>query len=256
MFCKHCGTQIPDGSETCPSCGGALTQNAASQAKAAPQAENAAPTAGAPQAANTANAGAAVKELADTFTGIAAEKTAGLPLALIAKVCVLIALLAFFLPFISVSCTQDKSVKESYSGVRLMTGIDKSDDSLSKGSGQDSDHEPNIFLIAAFAGGVATAVIIFRKKNIKLAAIISGISALVLILFRMTFRSYYDFPSEYAKYIKVKTKFGLLLCILMMLATAAACFLETKNAQKTVGTSEPPALPPTQPPADQTPAGQ
>lgn len=254
MFCKHCGTQIPDGSETCPSCGGALTQNAASQAKAAPQTENAAPTANAPQAANTANAGAAVKELADTFTGIAAEKTAGLPLALIAKVCVLVALLAFFLPFVSVSCTQDKSVKENYSGVRLMLSLEKKDDSVASNS--DSKPKPNIFLIAAFAGGVASAVIIFRKKNIKLAAIISGISALVLLLFRMSFRSYYDFPSEYSKYIKVKTKFGLLLCILMMLATAAACFLETKNAQKTVGTSEPPALPPTQPPADQTTAGQ
>lgn len=234
MFCKHCGTQIPDGSETCPSCGGALTNSAA--------------PAGASQAANNANAGAAVKELADTFTGIAAEKTAGLPLALIAKVCVLIALVAFFLPFISVSCTQDKSVKESYSGFRLMLSIEKKDDSVASNS--ESDPKPNVFLIAAFAGGAAAAVIIFRKKNIKLAAIISGISALVLILFRMTFRSYYDFPSEYAKYIKVKTKFGLLLCILMMLATAAACFLESKNAQKTVGTSEPPALPP----ADQPPA--
>ncbi len=240
MFCKHCGTQIPDGSETCPSCGGALTNSAA--------------PAGASQAANNANAGAAVKELADTFTGIAVEKTAGLPLALIAKVCVLIALLAFFLPFISVSCTQDKSVKESYSGFRLMLSLEKKDDSVASNS--ESDPKPNVFLIAAFAGGAAAAVIIFRKKNIKLAAIISGISALVLLLFRMSFRSYYDFPSEYAKYIKVKTKFGLLLCILMMLATAAACFLESKNAQKTVGTSEPPALPPTQPPADQTPAGQ
>ena len=240
MFCKHCGTQIPDGSETCPSCGGALTNSAA--------------PAGAPQAANTANAGAAVKELADTFTGIAAEKTAGLPLALIAKVCVLVALLAFFLPFVSVSCTQDKSVKESYSGFRLMLSLEKKDDSVASNS--ESDPKMNVFLIAAFAGGVASAVIIFRKKNLKLAAIISGISALVLILFRMSFRSYYDFPSEYSKYIKVKTKFGLLLCILMMLATAAACFLETKNAQKTVGTSEPPALPPTQPPAEQPPAGQ
>lgn len=236
MFCKHCGTQIPDGSETCPSCGGALTNSAA--------------PAEASQAANNANAGAAVKELADTFTGIAVEKTAGLPLALIAKVCVLIALVAFFLPFISVSCTQDKSVKESYSGFRLMLSIEKKDDSVASNS--ESDPKPNVFLIAAFAGGAAAAVIIFRKKNIKLAAIISGISALVLILFRMTFRSYYDFPSEYAKYIKVKTKFGLLLCILMMLATAAACFLESKNAQKTVGTSEPPALPPAdQPPAEQ-----
>lgn len=234
MFCKHCGTQIPDGSETCPSCGGALTNSAA--------------PAGASQAANNANAGAAVKELADTFTDIAVEKTAGLPLALIAKVCVLIALVAFFLPFISVSCTQDKSVKESYSGFRLMLSIEKKDDSVASNS--ESDPKPNVFLIAAFAGGAAAAVIIFRKKNIKLAAIISGISALVLILFRMTFRSYYDFPSEYAKYIKVKTKFGLLLCILMMLATAAACFLESKNAQKTVGASEPPALPP----ADQPPA--
>lgn len=248
MFCKHCGTQIPDGSETCPSCGGALTKNAAPKAEATAQA------ASPQQTANAANAGASVKELADSVTDLAAQKTAGLPLALIAKVCVLVALLAFFLPFVSVSCTQDKSIKENYSGVRLMFSIEKKDDSVMSNSESKSDPKPNIFLIAAFGGGIAAAVMIFTKKNLKLASIVSGISALVLLLFRVSFRSYYDFPKEYAKYIKVKSKFGLLLCLLMLLATAAACYLETKNAQPAVSGAEPPVLPPTPPPPAEQPA--
>lgn len=215
MFCKHCGTQIPDGSEKCPSCGGDLTNKAASQ---------------------TALNGSSVKEIADSVTSIAAEKTAGLPLTLIAKVCILVALVAFFLPFVSVSCTQEKSMTESYSGFRLMLNIDKDDDKLTEQS--DKDQKANIFLLLAFAGGVATAVFLFYKKNLKLASMISGASALLLLLFRITFRSYYgfsDIPDNYAKYLDVDTKFGLVLCILMMLATAAACFLERKNTGSDTG---------------------
>ena len=261
MFCKHCGTQIPDGSEICPSCGGALTKNAAPKAEVTVQAANP-QDGGAPlqksNVDNTANAGASVKELADSVTGLAVRKTAGMPLVLIAKVCVLVALLAFFLPFVSVSCTQDKSIKENYSGVRLMLSIEKKDDSVMSNSESKSDPKPNIFLIAAFGGGIAAAVIIFNKKNLKIASIVSGISALVLLLFRLSFRSYYDFPKEYAKYIKVKTKFGLLLCILMMLVTAAACYLELKNAKTSGSGVEPPVAPPTPqiPPSEQPPVQQ
>ncbi|WP_295092833.1 zinc ribbon domain-containing protein [Ruminococcus sp.] len=254
MFCKHCGTQIPDGSETCPSCGGALTKNVIPKTEAPVQAE-VSQTGDPPQPNNTANAGASVKELADSVTGLAVQKTAGMPLALIAKVCVLVAILAFFLPFVSVSCTQDKSIKENYSGVRLMFSIEKKDDSVMSNSESDSDPKPNIFLIAAFGGGIAAAVIIFKKKNLKLASIISGVCALVLLLFRVSFRSYYDFPKEYAKYIKVKSKFGLLLCLLMFLVTAAACFLELKNTKTAVSGAEPPLAPPT-PPSEQPPVQQ
>ncbi|MCR4795843.1 MAG: zinc-ribbon domain-containing protein [Ruminococcus sp.] len=215
MFCKHCGSQIPDGSEKCPSCGGSLTGSAAS-----------------PASFNSANS-TSVKELADNFTNIAAERTAGLPLGLIAKVCILIALVTFFLPFVSVSCKDNeyasKMEEKSYSGFTLMLDLEDDDDeSLDS---LESDPKPNIFLILAFAGGVATAVFIFYKKKYKLAAMISGASAIALILFRMTFFSYYDLPSESKKYIDIDTKFGLLLCILMMLTTAAACFLEDKNSQ-------------------------
>ena len=231
MYCKHCGAQIPDGSETCTSCGGDLK----------------------PKNAPLSAGGASVKEIADSVTDIAAQKTSNLPLRLIAKVCVLIALVAFFLPFVSVSCTQEKSIEEKYSGFRMMFSIEKKDDDVAKNA--DSDPKPNIFLLVAFAGGVATAVILFRKsdkKSLKTASIISAVSAAALLLFRMTFRSYYDIPEQYSEYIKVKTKFGLILCILLMLATAAACFLELKNAKPAVGITEPPTAPPA-PPADQPP---
>lgn len=215
MFCKHCGSQIPDGSEKCPSCGGDLKGSAASAPK--------------PMASV---GGSSVKEMADNITNAALEKTAGLPRVLIAKVCILIALVSFFLPFISVSCKDneyaDEMEEQSYSGFSLMLDLEDDDDEAL--DSLESDPSPNIFLILAFAGGVASAVFIFYKKKYKLAAMISGGSVVALILFRMTFFGYYDFPSQAKKYIDIDTKFGLLLCILTMLATAAACFLEDKNS--------------------------
>lgn len=211
MFCKFCGKQLPDGSEFCSACGKNQKDPVAS-AKTSSSAK-----------------GSSVKEIADNFTDIAMEKTAGLPRVLIAKVCILIALIAFFLPFISISCSyQGEKVEESYSGFRIMLSAEKDDDDVAERA--DSDPKPNIFLIAAFAGGVAAAVFIFYKKKYKLAAIISGVSGLLLILFRITFNSYYDFPDEFADYIDVDAKFGLKLCFLAMLVTAAACFLEDKSS--------------------------
>ncbi|MBP5431797.1 zinc ribbon domain-containing protein [Ruminococcus sp.] len=244
MYCKHCGAQIPDGSETCTSCGGDLK----------------------PKTAPLSAGGASVKELANSVTDIAAQKTSGMPLLLIAKVCVLVALVAFFLPFVSVSCTKDKSIKENYSGFRMMFSIEKKDDDVAKNA--DSDPKPNVFLLAAFAGGVATAVVLFRKsdkKSLKIASIVSAASAAAILLFRMTFRSYYDIPKEYSEYIKVNTKFGLLLSILMMLATAAACYLEISSAKPAViGAAASASTPapsetasaPSEPPADQPPEQQ
>ncbi|MBP5579219.1 MAG: zinc ribbon domain-containing protein [Ruminococcus sp.] len=231
MYCKHCGAQIPDGSETCTSCGGDLK----------------------PKTATLSAGGASVKELAGSVTDIAAQKTSGLPLVLIAKVCVLVALIAFFLPFVSVSCTKDKSIKENYSGFRMTFGIEKKDDDIAKNA--DSDSKPNVFLLAAFAGGIAVTVVLFRndnKKSLKTASIVSAASAAALLLFRMTFRSYYDIPKEYAEYIKVNTKFGLILSILMMLVTAAACYLGIANA-KTVNIGAAPSAPPSVSPAPPAP---
>ncbi|MBQ8961295.1 MAG: zinc-ribbon domain-containing protein [Ruminococcus sp.] len=222
MFCRHCGTQIPDGSEKCPSCGGELAKKPDPAPETTPSPQPAPPQPSAPQKPDSA-----VKELAGTVTDIAAERTKGLPLGLIAKVCVLIAMVAFLFPFVSVSCTEDKTVHESYSGLRLMLSIEKSNDSV---AGQtSSEPRPNFLLIVTFAGAAATAVILFRKNDLRLGMIISAISAAALLLFRLTFRSYYDLTGDYADYIKVKTKFGFVLCLLMLLCTAAACLLERKN---------------------------
>lgn len=220
MFCKHCGAQIPDGSETCPSCGGSLKA-------AAP-----APTASSQPAFNASS----VKDMAGGLADTALEKTAGLPRALIAKVCVLIALVAFFLPFISVSCSyQGEKVEESYSGFRLMFSIDKDDDEVAENA--ESDPKPNVFLMIAFAGGIATAVFLFVKKNNKLAAIISCVSVVALLIFRMSFTGYYDIPDEMAKHVDIDAKFGLILSILMFIVTAAASFLEHKSESSGGGSS-------------------
>lgn len=226
MFCRHCGAQIPDDSEKCPSCGGELAKKAAPAPETAPS----------PQPAAPKKPDSGVKELANTVTDIAAERTKGLPMGLIAKVCVLIAMVAFLFPFVSVSCTEDKSVHESYSGLRLMFCIEKSDDSV---AGQtSSEPRPNFLLMVTFAGAAATAFIIFRKNNMKLASIVSAASAAALVLFRLTFRSYYDLTGDYADYIKVKSKFGFFLCLLMLLCTAAACVIDRKHNSETAPTSK------------------
>lgn len=52
MFCKSCGTQIPDGSSACPNCGAPQTPNTTSTYQAAPSYQNPV-NAGAPNDKNT-----------------------------------------------------------------------------------------------------------------------------------------------------------------------------------------------------------
>jgi hypothetical protein len=108
-----------------------------------------------------------------------------------------------------------------------MFSIDKDDDEVAENA--ESDPKPNVFLMIAFAGGIATAVFLFVKKNNKLAAIISCVSVVALLIFRMSFAGYYDIPDEMAKHVDIDAKFGLILSILMFIVTAAASFLEHKS---------------------------
>ena len=220
MYCRHCGTEIPEGTNTCPSCGKDTSPVRAASIPAADP-----------------------KELVQK----AATAAAPLPLAMIARIAVIAALLCFFLPFVMVSCNGDKSVSASYSGFEMITKIGADDDELL--SQDSSKAKSNIFVFGAFACGVVSAVFMFVKKDKqKLAAALSAISAAALLVFRMTFRMYYGLnDSEYKKYIDVKTRFGLILCILFFLAAAAACLMETMNAQAPAAIPDTPAPLPDKP---------
>ncbi len=209
MFCKYCGHQMPDYVGRCPSCGKILSPISAPSSTVQPV---------------ISSNSSSVRKFAERITRIAIEKTAGCPHLHIARVSVLIALFAFTLPFISVSCTYNGESEEySFSGIRLCIA-EKDSDSDSE-SMRYPVPKPNLFLLIAFAGGIVTAFFLF-KRNAKVAARISCISVIALLLFRVTLFGYYD---ELSSDDVVESKFGFFLCVVMMLMTAVASFLEHKQ---------------------------
>ena len=208
MYCKHCGAQIPDGSTFCSACGGQLDSV---------QTEKAVP--------------------AQTGTA-AANPAAALSTVSITKLALILALLAFFLPFVTVSCSSSESLSESYSGVEMITTLGSKNDQLLSQSGKDA--KSNLFVTASFACGVAAAVFLFWKDDKKKTAILSAAAAAFLVVFRLTFRIYYGLNvKEYKDYIKVKTKFGLLFCIVMFAVVAGMHLKEILPAA--VSTPAPPS---------------
>lgn len=208
MFCKQCGTQLPDGSTFCTKCGTQLTD------------ARSAPAAAAPAAAAPAAAGAA-----------AAPRTiAGIPLRTVAKIGAILAMVAFLLPFITISCTyggvSSKDSSATYSGFSLLIGREGSEaQKYVKEYGFSTSL--NFFLVAAFACAAATCALLFSEIRTKIAALISAAGAVMLLFFRFFFRIHYNLNgSQVKEYIKVKGRFGLYLCILILLATAAACFFD------------------------------
>lgn len=160
-------------------------------------------------------------------------KLSSVPFRLIARITAVLAIICFLFPFVLVSCDGSETVSESYSGVKLMTSIKSDDSEMVEESGENK--KPNVFVILAFGCGIASAVLLFikaKKDNRTIVSGLSGVSALMLVIFRATFRSYYglnDMQSngmDISKYIKVHTKFGLVFCILMFLITAVSCFAD------------------------------
>ncbi|MBR6106971.1 MAG: zinc ribbon domain-containing protein [Oscillospiraceae bacterium] len=117
MFCKFCGQQVPDGSAVCPVCGAPL---AAAPAPAAPQqtfgqqtsygqqqtSYGQQQTSYGQQQAYVQPAPASVSSgLSGDLSGAAGGR---LPFRLIAKIALLLALVAFCFPFVTVSCDLNK----------------------------------------------------------------------------------------------------------------------------------------------------
>ena len=213
MYCKHCGAQLPDGSAFCSACGGQL--DAVQPEKAVP-----APVG-------------------------SVKPAAALSAVSITKLALILALLAFFLPFVTVSCSSSESLSESYSGMEMITTLGSGNDELIAKSGKNA--KSNIFVIASFGCGAAAAVFLFRKDDRKKTAILSAAAAGFLVIFRITFRMYYGLIiKDYKDYIKVKTKFGLLFCILMFAVVVCINWKEIMpaavNAPATgAGGQQPPA---------------
>ena len=147
---------------------------------------------------------------------------------LVAKITVLVALVLFFTPFIMVSCSE-LEVEETYSGTDLMVRVYEEDDEFSDTGTVDYDEfKYNYWLIVAFAAGIVTLAVLFIKGKGIIAAITSLLSSIFLIVFRMTFVSFYELE-EVEKYIVIKTKWGYILCLTFMLITMLCALLSYKS---------------------------
>ena len=228
MFCKYCGSQIPDDSKVCSSCGKTL---AAAPPPVAP------PPAGMPGTNPVGNLTSGVT---------AAISGSGLPLAKVIRITLIAAILVFFLPFMTVSCEgySSKDLSETYSGFELVTTIGSGSDELLQQSKQSA--KMNIFVAGALVCAIAAAALYFTAKNHKVGAMMSLIGAGLLVLARLTFRIYYGLNGEYSDYIKVEMRFGMILAILLFIVNAA--LLKSSEAPQSTSSPSAPYSPPPAPP--------
>ena len=220
MYCRHCRSMIPDGSDFCPSCGGAQHDTVS------------------PPDSGFSSGGFS--------SGNAAAGLAGISKRLIAKIALALALVCFALPFMAVSCSSNGTTvfEQKYSGFQLMTAIggdsdDKTvDDSVAE---KQEDAKPNIYAILSFALGAGALVLLVIGKRSRIAGVMSGISGLALVALAATFRSYYDLnaldtggdsllgSANLSDMIQVDAKFGLFAAVILFVCAAVACFMDTEN---------------------------
>lgn len=220
MFCPKCGATIPDASRFCERCGATITANSA-----------AAPNPGAPQT-TVMPAGASAAAQAETETPKAKN------MRLVAKIALVIALLAFFMPFVTISCDYNGKQEEieTYSGMELIVGKDYEDDD---DDDRDYKNKANPYLTLGFLVTIAALVLAIKKQK-TIPFVLSGISALLLIIYQASFKSFYDFDGmEYGKYITTDVKGGFVLCLLMLIASTVLLLLADMDKS--------PALPPPAP---------
>lgn len=145
-----------------------------------------------------------------------------------AKVAILCALIMFFMPFMMVSCSE-MDAEETYTGVELMVCSSEGDSLISSGEVDEDDLSPNIWLIGACVLGIAALVVSFVKKAGFIPAVLAAVSAVLLIIFRASFVSYYNLE-EFERYLEIKTQWGYILClILMIIGAVLSCIPQKKN---------------------------
>ena len=157
----------------------------------------------------------------------------GITKRLVAKIALVVSLICFFFPFVTVSCTYTgEATKSTYSGFELMTKIGADDDELfESGSADADDYSVNVFLIVAFASSALALVLLLVKISGKAPGILCTISAVSLLLFMASFKLYYHFNEleEYAKYVEVENRFGIFLCLICVILAAILSFLDKKK---------------------------
>ena len=232
MFCPKCGKEISDDSRFCEACGTPIQQ-----AAPAPQ-----PTAPQP---------AAVPAAAPASGGILAHiKTIGIS----AKVAVILALVAFFMPFVTISCNYEDKEEDivTYSAMDMITmdSYDASDaESVYSSAKEDEEFggKFNLWITGAFAAGVASIVLVLRNKK-TVPVVLDGVGALLVILTGASFDSFYGLDD--LNYIESHLQSGFYFMLLMFLAAGVLQYLYEKHGP---GSPAPTGTAPVPPPPAQIP---
>lgn len=239
MFCPKCGKEISDDSRFCEICGTPIQQDAP-----APQ----------PTAPGTAPQPAAVPAAAPASGGILAHiKTIGIS----AKVAVILALVAFFMPFVTISCNYNDKEEDivTYSAMDMITmdSYDASDAESAYGTAQKGEKfggKFNLWITGAFAAGVASIVLVLRNKK-TVPVVLDGVGALLVILTGASFDSFYGLDE--LNYIESHLQSGFYFMLLMFLAAGVLQYLYEKHGP---GSPVPTGTAPVPPPPAQIPQQQ
>lgn len=202
MNCPKCGGKLGAGAKFCPDCGEKIEQ-----------------VSPLPETSDVPNPAAAVD-----------SKKAGKGAHLIMKVLIVLALICFFMPFVTVSCGD---VKVEETGFDLMIGRSEYSGSYGSYLNEYSDEDDGIkinpcVLISGICGVVALFV------GMKISGVLSVVSSILLIIFRFTAISFYEIETEY---IDVKFNVGLYFTILFFAASFAFwLYWLNKNKSSSPGT--------------------
>lgn len=146
---------------------------------------------------------------------------------IIAKIIVVIALICFFFPFMTVSCAGSS---HEITGTDMIFGDEDLKDEMDDRSGSGWF---NIFLCGAGICGVLA--LLASKSNPDGGAITSGIAFVLLIIFRLSATSYYEIEGTKLKDFSpdmLKVEFGGALYFSMILFFAAAVIFHSVKDQR------------------------
>lgn len=213
MYCMHCGREISDLAVNCPYCGTAQVEDAS------PELSGTVPVRGTPVSLRSLT-----------------KRTW-------AKILLAAAMLCFFLPFIAVSCSSEKSGKTYYtrnlSGFEMMKlggdGFDlEKEDEAHPAVRAFAEHLPMILSITAFGMGAVAFVLLLLGRSARAAGRLCVGSAVVLLLLALLFfllysplspvtELYSEERKKALKVITVKLRPGIFLSAGCFIAGAVFC---------------------------------